>query len=213
MPTNLKRVDKTVKTLKNGATGAMFWKPVAGGGRTKVFRIMSSSRDIAATARAARRDSSAKITQKEAQSAFDKFYSGRGLRVKRGPNKGKPRFASVRSAQGARKYDREHRGSPVVDDARYLTAPNRYDFRGVDVGPKRKRSATPAQLEALAAGRAKLAKKRSTVKKAAAIKKGAVLRKAIVSKGGKVDKTKMAAAVKKGRKIAAKRAQVGGYWW
>lgn len=133
-------VPGSVRTLANGAQGAKFNE----GGKT-VFRIFKGANNMAPV-RAAR---SRTITQAEAQAAFDKYYSRNthGYKSK----------ASMKRAKG---QDLAYSGN-VTTSAKYLSknGPRRYDFAGVDAGPKR-RTVSAAQRAALARGRAALAAKR-----------------------------------------------------
>lgn len=148
----------SVKTLPNGAKGAYYNILTKDGKPARVFRIFESSPAAVQRALAARKNPR-KITQAQAQQAFDKFYA-RTRTIKRGPRKGQPRFASPAGRRRARTYDVNHRGKKVVDDARFLHNPHAYDFQGVDTGAKARKPLSAAQQAALARGRAALQAKR-----------------------------------------------------
>jgi hypothetical protein len=86
-----------------------------------------------------------KITIEEARAAFEKYYTEN--KISRGPRKGLPRYKQpVRSKSYDAKYST--RADRVIDDARYLTNPRRYDFAGVDTGIVRAPSAKQTALYA-----------------------------------------------------------------
>ena len=137
-------VPGSVRTLANGAQGALFEE-----GGKRVFRIFQGANSAAmANARAARTRT---ISQAEAQAAFDRYY-----------NRNTHGYKSRASMKRARGQDLAYSGN-VTTSAKYLSknGPRRYDFAGVDAGPK-KRTASAAQKAALAAGRAKLASMRGS---------------------------------------------------
>lgn len=155
--------DSPDRVLANGATAAHFITPEG----KRVFRIFKSSKAIAAKATAARTAAGRrKITKEQAQKAFDSHFN-RTRKVRRGPGAKKtPRYTSPKGRKAARTYDKGHTARPelVVDDTRYLNAPWRYDFQGVDTGKKTRKPLSAAQKAALAKGRKALADKRRAQK-------------------------------------------------
>ena len=79
------------------------------------------------------------ITKRQAEQAFNRFYSGKKPPVRvSGKNKGQDVFASTRGRRWAKTFDIRHERPDqyVITDARYLKGlgPYRYDFPGVDTG-------------------------------------------------------------------------------
>ncbi len=142
--TKVDEVPGTRKTLANGAVGAMF--TLTNG--KKGFRIISGATHSVKPRQ---------ITQAEAQAAFDKYYS-KINKVRRGPRKGTPVFASTRGLRAARTYDINHSRDPrkIITDSRYLSpsGPRQWDYPGVDAGSVVRKPRSSAQLAALARGRA-----------------------------------------------------------
>ena len=79
------------------------------------------------------------IKERQAVIAFNKYYKNMKTTstkvTKDGNNLGR---------QMAKAYDANYTNSPVVNDRRYLRSPHKYDFAGVDAGPKT-RTRTDAQ--------------------------------------------------------------------
>jgi hypothetical protein len=152
MPTHLRPIPGTVKTFANGVEGGYFMNPNG----KKVFRFTKSS---AAATQYARDQSQRKITPDEARAAFNRYY---GTTSAMHPRTGARKYASPRGQKSAKTYDMK-RTKPgyVITDARYLRNPSRFDYPGVDDGTKPKKTVSRATLDRLAAGRAKLAAKRS----------------------------------------------------
>lgn len=86
-------------------------------------------------ARAAKpRKADRKLSQADAQKAFDKWYGS--MTVTRGANKGKARFSSEKSRDRKKAYDLKYTDEKmVIDDVRYAHNPHRFEYRGVDTGP------------------------------------------------------------------------------
>lgn len=135
----------TTKTYKNGATGAKFNAVKADGGKTVVHRIIASTGASASAARDARANPKP-ITQAQAKKAYDRAYKP-GAKIRRGPNKGAPRFKSDKGAMAAKTYDAGHTKN-VIADSRYLKNPYKFDFAGVDAGNKVRKPRTDAQKAA-----------------------------------------------------------------
>lgn len=200
----LSEVPGSEQVLSNGAVGAKFNAITSDGKRTVVFRIVGSTPEAARQARRAR-SKPRKITLEEAQKAYDKYYYGKGPipTYRRGERKGEPRFASQRGRHAAGTYDRKHTNPKrIVDDARYLSNPHYYEFRGVDTGNVQRAPASRAQLAARAKGWRTIEAKR----KAADAAKSPYGRRSPV------------AAARSFRRPPASRSrspvnQYGGYWW
>lgn len=150
------KVPGSDRVLANGATGATYRITKKDGTPGRVFRIYKSTPDAVRGALAARKNPRV-ISQRQAQQAFDKFYS-RTRAIKRGPRKGSPRFKSPRGRKAAKAYDKHHTSGKVINDARYLHNPHAYDFRGVDTGSKARKPLSAKQRQNLADGRAKRAR-------------------------------------------------------
>jgi len=74
------------------------------------------------------------ITIQEARAAFDAYYTAenRTRPSKKNPE-GRLRF---NNAERSKAYDTNYTNSRVISDERYLRNPRKYDFLGVDTGPK-----------------------------------------------------------------------------
>ena len=159
------------KTLKNGAVGKWMKK----GGKV-VFRIVKGANAAGIRRARAGRHSikdritgeikGKKITLAQAQKAFRRFYSGSGSpgglkAYRRGPNKGKPRYKSVRGKRSSRTYDLRHSlpEGRIITDSRYLrrTGPRLFDYPGVDTGVPAK-LLSKKQIDALLKGRTRVGK-------------------------------------------------------
>ena len=191
---------KTV--LKNGATRARTLITKKDGSQAYVYRITGFNTKAAgeAAARHARDARSAKrttpLSAADAQKAFDRYYA-RTQPIRRGPNKGSPRFASPRGRKAARTYDLGHTGRYTTSAEIYASNPGKWDHPKVDAGPKRRAPMSPAQKAALARGRSALARKRA-----------APGRKVVVPAPVSVLRKKRNAP----RSLVGT-SQVGGFWW
>ena len=113
-------------------------------GRAKLARLAAAA---GMTPQRYARTHRRQITLGEAQRAFNKFYDP-STKFIRGPRKGQARFKSPRGVKAARTYDLNHTVRPdrIVTDTRYLLNPGRWDFVGVDTGPKVRKGPTEGQL-------------------------------------------------------------------
>ena len=74
------------------------------------------------------------ITIQEARAAFDAYYTaGNRTRPSKKNPEGRLRF---NNAERSKAYDVNYTNSRVISDERYLSNPRKYDFLGVDTGPK-----------------------------------------------------------------------------
>ncbi len=190
--TKVDEIPGTRRELSNGAVGAMF--TLTNG--KKGFRIISG-------AKVGMRVPPRAITQAEAQAAFDKYYS-KINKVRRGPRKGTPVFASTQGLRSARTYDIRHSRDPrkIITDSRYLSpsGPRQWDYPGVDAGPVVRKPRSAAQLAALARGRAATGTNR---RRAAFSELGAMSQNYDAGKPYANEKVYKPAGFQ----------QQGGYWW
>ena len=118
---------KSPQTLKNGAIAG--YVMING---EKKWRIVKGA-NKAYMKKIRREPRGAKpITNRQAVIAFNKHYRGKSAK--------------------SRSYDKKYTTQPVVSDRRYLRAPGKYDFAGVDAGPKTrkgvyKNARSPSQKE------------------------------------------------------------------
>ena len=74
------------------------------------------------------------ITIQEARAAFDAYYTAENrTRPSKIHPEGRLRF---NNAERSKAYDTNYTSSHVISDERYLRNPRKYDFLGVDTGPK-----------------------------------------------------------------------------
>lgn len=145
------------KTLKNGAVAGF----VMVDGERK-WRIVQGANSAYMKKISKKPRGSKPITKRQAVIAFNKHYKNRSPRSK--------------------SYDRMYTTGSVVSDRRYLRAPGRYDFAGVDAGPKTrkptvKKTRTQAQINA---DKARMRNVRNA-------RKGAKLQPQLSMEGGAVD--------------------------
>ena len=94
------------------------------------------------------------ITQAQAQAAFDRFYA-RTQKMTNAASEKVPIYASPRGRRSARTYDLNHTLSnpaKVINDRRYISRPDLYDFAGVDTGAKQRKALSANQRAVLARG-------------------------------------------------------------
>lgn len=116
------------RVLANGAVagyvmvdGKRKWRIVAGADASYMAEIRGAPRG------------NKPITQRQALMAFNKAY--------------KNRPGTSRGRRQAKSYDRNHSAErgPVVADSRYLRSPWKYDYQGIDTGPKTRKARSAKQ--------------------------------------------------------------------
>lgn len=103
------------------------------------------------------------ITQAQAQAAFDRFYA-RTQKITNASGQKVGVYASPRGRRSARTYDLNHTlssPSKLINDRRYISRPDLYDFAGVDAGAKQRKALSDSQRAVLGRGQAALARGRA----------------------------------------------------
>ena len=124
------------RTLSNGAIAGYVLPPGKAEGE-EVWRIVSGATKGMDRIRAMK-GTNKPITRRQAMIAFNKHYK-----------KTKADGETLRRGPGSKKYDLNHTRPTeyLVTDQRYLRSPSKYDFRGVDTGPKQRAARSQAQLD------------------------------------------------------------------
>ena len=146
-----KDLDGAGKRLNSGALAGyvetpqgLRWRIVEGPGPSDMDKL----------AEARKRRGKKEISLRAAKRAFNRYYNEKNV------GQGKV-FKSSRGLKQSRTYDLNH-ASPRRTNSSYRRSPHKFDYPGLDDGPKTRKTRAPTakQLAALAAGRAKRASKR-----------------------------------------------------